>query len=310
MQKSGTTLQLLMGVIRNVTTETVPPHAPISEGDLQRLETFIERSKKLFVLTGAGVSTESGMKDYRSERVGLFATSDQRPVNYSNFLSSSEVRRRYWARNAAAWPMFKTFRPNAAHRHLASLEHRGQLHWLVTQNVDNLHLAAGSRRLTELHGTVFAVVCLQCQRILSRDTVQESISQLNPGWSATPQGFAPDADVSISQEDVRSFKAPSCEECGGILKPDVVFFGGSIPRRRVAEVNQRLAECDAMIIAGSSIETYSALRHVVQAKERGLPILILNIGRSRADSLASVIVNARVGEAFELLSLRTPIPTQ
>ena len=286
---------------RTLLSETVPPHDSIARVDVLRLEKFLEKSRRLFVITGAGVSTESGLKDYRSEQVGIFASTNHRPTIYADFLKSAEVRKRYWARNATAWPNFKSFRPNVCHRYLATLEHKERLHWLVTQNVDNLHHKAGSRRLTELHGTVFSVICLACGDMRSRNDVQEQIHELNPGWSAMPQGFAPDADVFIKEEAVKSFRTPHCIRCGGILKPDVVFFGGSVPRRRVEDITQRLHEADALMVAGSSVETYSALRYIKQAKEWGLPVLVLNIGKTRADPLADVIVRSRIGDAFTRL---------
>ena len=279
-------------------TESVPAHNPLTKIDLLRLERFVLKSQRLFVLTGAGVSTESGIKDYRSERVGLYATSNQRPTNYSDFLHSEAVRQRYWARNTTAWPFFSRFQPNISHTSLATLEHMNRLHWLVTQNVDNLHHKAGSRRLTELHGTVFAVVCLNCHLMRSRDEVQEQIHSLNPGWSATPEGFAPDADVFVAESAIERFHTPTCQRCGGILKPDVIFFGGNVPKRRVVTIASRLAESDAMMIVGSSVHTYSAYRHVKEAHDQGLPILVLNIGPTRVDSLADVIIRARTGEAL------------
>ena len=276
----------------------VPPHHSLTKIDVLRLECFLAKSQRLFVLTGAGVSTESGIKDYRSERVGLFATTDQRPTNYSEFLRSAAVRQRYWARNATAWPVFSRFQPNNSHKCLATLEHMGRLHWLVTQNVDNLHHKAGSRRLTELHGTVFAVVCLNCQLMSSRDEVQDQIHSENPGWSAKPEGFAPDADVFVAESSIKTFKTPHCRRCNGILKPDVIFFGGAVPKRRVETISTRLAESDAVMVVGSSVHTYSAFRHVKEARDRGLPILVLNIGPTRADPLASVVIRAQAGDAL------------
>ena len=289
------------GVAKYSVHSCVPNHNPLSEIDKKHLSDFFKTTEKLFVLTGAGVSTESGIKDYRSEKVGLFASSDQRPTNYGDYLSKPEVRRRYWARNTTAWPFFKSFQPNVTHSYLATLEHNNRLNWLVTQNVDSLHYKAGSRRLTELHGTVSTVICLGCKVMVSRDEVQEQIFQLNPGWSATPGSFAPDADVFVAEEAVKRFKAPHCLRCGGVLKPDVVFFGDTIPRQKVAWVSNQLAESDAMAIMGSSIETYSALRHVKQAKELGLPILMVNIGPSRATPLADIVINARTGEVSSWL---------
>ncbi len=279
----------------------VPPHHCTTSKDLQRVEQFLVTSKRLFVLTGAGVSTESGIKDYRSEGVGLYATSTTRPTNFSDFLQSAAVRQRYWARNTTAWPLFSAFRPNASHKALATLEHSGKLHWLVTQNVDSLHHKAGSRRLTELHGTMASVVCLNCHRMSPRDEVQEQIFQENPSWSAKPEGFAPDADVFVAQSYVDKFCTPACDSCGGILKPDVVFFGDTVPRQRVEEVNLRLEEADACMVIGSSVETYSSFRHVKHCKELGKPLLIINIGPTRADSLADVKVVGRCGEIFNKL---------
>lgn len=279
----------------------VPNHSAMSDSDLEALKYFIEASKRLFVLTGAGISTESGIKDYRSEGVGLYATSSQRPTTYDKFLKSAQVRQRYWARNTTAWPVFSNFTPNLSHKYLASLEHQGKLHWLVTQNVDNLHHKAGSRRLTELHGTVFSVICLDCHHMYPRPEIQEQIFRDNSGWVAQPQGFAPDADVFIDEKLVKKFCPPECARCGGVLKPDVVFFGDSVRKSRVKEISDRLMESDACLVIGSSLQTYSSLRHIKQAKELGLPLLVLNIGPTRADSLADMKINGRSGEACEWL---------
>lgn len=272
--------------------------------ELLKIEKFMLSSERLFVLTGAGTSTESGIKDYRSEGVGLYATSSSRPTNYADFLRSETVRQRYWARNTTAWPFFSSFKPNVSHKALASLEHRGRLHWLVTQNVDSLHHKAGSRRLTELHGTVASVICLNCRYMISRDELQEKIFRENPGWNAQPQGFAPDADVFVSQSEIDKFHTPLCDRCSGILKPDVVFFGDTVPRRRVEEINSRLESSDACVVVGSSVETYSSFRHIKHCKELGLPLLIINIGPTRADSLADIKVVGRSGEIFERLMNR------
>lgn len=282
----------------------VPAHKSLSEGDLQTLERFVLSSRRLFVMSGAGISTESGIKDYRSEAVGLYATSSHRPTTIADFLRSAGVRQRYWARNTTAWPVFRAFAPNVSHTFLAALEKMGRLHWLVTQNVDRLHHKAGSQRVTELHGSVFSVSCLSCRRSVSREQLQERIYQENPTWNATPEGFAPDADVFVSEEAVQTFTTPLCQRCGGDLKPDVVFFGDSVPRERVDFINSRLAEADSCLVVGSSLETYSSLRHIRHATELGLPLLILNIGHTRADALADIKVSGRCGEAFDWLSKR------
>ena len=282
--------------------ECVPAHSWLSVSDISRLEEFILSSSRLFVLTGAGVSTESGIKDYRSEGVGLYATSDQRPTNYSDFLQSASVRQRYWARNTTAWPVFFSFKPNITHKFLATLEHRDRLHWLVTQNVDSLHHKSGSRRLTELHGTVASVICLSCHFMMPRDELQEKIFRENPHWGAIkPEGLAPDADVFVDESAVRTFKTPHCDRCGGILKPDVVFFGDSVPKRRVEEISKRLEEADACMVVGSTLETYSSFRHIRHCSEMGKPLLILNIGLTRADHLANVKIVGRCGQAFQTL---------
>ena len=286
----------------------IPSHDPIPLDDLLKLERFILASRKLLVFTGAGISTESGIRDYRSEGVGIYSTTTHRPTNYSDFLKSESVRQRYWARNTTAWPVFSTFAPNTSHKFLATLEHRGRLHWLVTQNVDNLHHKAGSRRMTELHGTVFSVICLSCGDMVPRQELQERILRENEGWSATPLGFAPDADVFVSEEEVRRFATPLCEKCGGgILKPDVVFFGDTVPKRRVLDITCRIEEVDAVMTVGSTLETYSSYRHLKHAKELGVPILILNIGKTRADQLADVKIMGRCGEAFSWLMSRDSI---
>ena len=251
----------------------VPPHNSISLQDLLKVENFFLNFKRIFILTGAGISTESGIKDYRSEGVGLYAISSSRPTNYSDFLRSGAVRQRYWARNTTAWPFFSAFKPNISHKALATLEYQGRLHWLVTQNVDSLHYKAGSRRMTELHGTVSSVICLGCHRMFPREEIQEKILKENPFWSAKPEGFAPDADVFVSQTEIDKFLTPTCDHCGGVLKPDVVFFGDTVPRRRVEEVDQRLEESDACVVIGSSVETYSSFRHVRRCKELGTPYL-------------------------------------
>ena len=293
---------LRVSLMRVQLPECVPAHPWLSASDVSRLEDFILSSQRLFVLTGAGVSTESGIKDYRSEGVGLYATTSQRPTNYSEFLRSASVRQRYWARNTTAWPVFSKFKPNITHTFLATLEHRNRLHWLVTQNVDSLHHKAGSRRLSELHGTVASVICLDCHYMMPRDELQEKIFRENPHWNTIkPEGLAPDADVFINESAVRTFKTPHCDRCGGILKPDVVFFGDSVPKRRVEEISQHLEESDACMVVGSTLETYSSFRHIRHCSEIGKPVLILNIGPTRADHLADIKIVGRCGEAFQTL---------
>ena len=285
----------------NIMFKYVPKCRDVLAKELSNLKEFVAGSSKLFILTGAGVSTESGIRDYRSEGVGLFSTSNHRPVQYSDFLKKEFARQRYWARNAIGWPIFRSFQPNVTHSYLATLENQGTLHWLATQNVDNLHYNAGSRRVTELHGTAFAVVCLNCHGVISRDKMQEKIHKCNPGWDATVLEEAPDADVVISDEAVKRFVIPSCDQCDGILKPNVVFFGDTVCKRHVEMINDKINESDAFLVIGTSVETYSAFRHVQLAKNKGIPIGIINIGATRADHLADFKISSRCGYVLSSL---------
>ena len=295
-------VMLFHRLTRSFHSQYVPPHTPVSEPQMLLFEQFLAQARKLFVLTGAGVSTESGIRDYRSQNVGLYATSNHRPTNSAEFLRSAHVRRRYWARNTIAWPVFKNFTPNISHHFLADFEQKENLHWLVTQNVDRLHHKAGSKRVTELHGSMYTVSCLSCQHSQTRDELQSHILAINADWNATSQGLAPDADVFVSDEAVASFHTPTCLKCGGDLKPDVVFFGDSVPQSRVDYVNSRLVEADSCLVIGTSLFTFSALRHVKRASDLQMTIFIINIGPTRADSLQHVIrIQARCGEAFEML---------
>ncbi|NXA38012.1 SIR4 lipoamidase, partial [Eudromia elegans] len=279
----------------------VPACPPPDPAEVEELQRFVSRSRKLFVVTGAGVSTESGIPDYRSEGVGLYARTARRPVQHSDFVRSARARQRYWARNFVGWPQFCSRQPNAAHEALRDWERRGRLHWLVTQNVDALHGKAGSRRLTELHGCTHRVSCLGCGDQTSRWELQERFEALNPAWEAEALGVAPDGDVLLTDEQVRSFRVPACSKCGGILKPDVTFFGDNVSRDKVNFVHQRLAEADSMLVAGSSMQVYSGYRFALAARERRLPIAVLNIGPTRLDHFAWLKLSSRCGELLPLI---------
>ncbi|XP_007440172.1 NAD-dependent protein lipoamidase sirtuin-4, mitochondrial [Python bivittatus] len=273
----------------------VPASPPPDAVAIEKLQAFVVRCHRLFVLTGAGISTESGIPDYRSEGVGLYARSDRRPVQHTEFLRSAAARQKYWARNFVGWPQFSSHQPNVAHRALSNWERQGKLHWLVTQNVDALHTKAGSQRMTELHGCTHRVVCLSCGARVSRVQLQEHFEALNPTWTAEAHGVAPDGDVFLPEEQVRHFQVPSCSRCGGVLKPDVTFFGDNVCKEKVDFVYQRLAESDAVLVAGSSLQVFSAYKFALAARDRKLPIAIINIGPTRADSLASLKLNSRCG---------------
>lgn len=261
------------------------------------LSPFLEKSRRLVVLTGAGCSTESGIPDYRSPG-GVWAR--HKPIYFSAFVRSAEVRRFYWARSYRGWPRFDAARPNDAHRALAELERRGRVHQLITQNVDDLHQEAGSRAVVQLHGRNRIVVCLDCGGEIPREEMQERIAGLNPGWvneSLDPDeaDFAPDGDSEIAREAVGNFRVPECHRCGGVLKPAVVFFGESVPPEKVAYAMRRVDEADALLVVGSSLTVWSGFRFAKRAAERGIPIAIVNIGPTRADELAEVKIEARCG---------------
>ncbi|XP_069850907.1 NAD-dependent protein lipoamidase sirtuin-4, mitochondrial isoform X1 [Dipodomys merriami] len=240
----------------------VPPSPPLDPKKVKELQRFITLSKKLLVMTGAGISTESGIPDYRSEKVGLYARTDRRPIQHVDFVRSAPIRQRYWARNFVGWPQFSAHQPNPAHWALSNWEKRGKLHWLVTQNVDALHTKAGNQRLTELHGCMHRVLCLNCGEQTPRGLLQERFQDLNPSWSAEAQGVAPDGDVFLSEEQVQTFQVPSCVRCGGPLKPDVVFFGDTVNPDKVDFVHRRVREADSLLVVGSSLQVPDSVKVV------------------------------------------------
>jgi len=269
------------------------------------LADFIERARRLVVLTGAGCSTESGIPDYRSPGG---AWTRHKPIYYSSFVRSAEVRRFYWARSYRGWPRFAAAQPNDAHRALAALEAQGGVHQLITQNVDDLHQEAGSRAVVQLHGRNRLVVCLDCGGELSRADVQERLAALNRAWldaapwdvlRADEADFAPDGDAHLAPEVVGGFAVPECERCGGVLKPAVVFFGESVPAEKVRHSMNRVDEADALLVVGSSLTVWSGFRFVKRAFDRGLPIAIVNIGPTRGDGLATLKLEERCGLALQ-----------
>jgi NAD-dependent SIR2 family protein deacetylase len=249
------------------------------------------------VLTGAGCSTESGIPDYRSPGG---AWTRHKPIQFSAFVRSAEVRRFYWARSYRGWPRFDNARPNDAHRALAELESRGRVHQLITQNVDDLHQEAGSRAVVQLHGRNRVVVCLDCGGEFPRGQMQERIAELNADWvneSLDPDeaDFAPDGDAAVARELVGGFRVPECHRCGGVLKPAVVFFGESVPKEKVEYSMRRVDEADALLVVGSSLTVWSGFRFAKRAAERAIPIAIVNIGPTRADELATLKIEEKCG---------------
>ena len=237
------------------------------------------------VLTGAGCSTGSGIPDYRDENGKWKRTP---PVHLPDFLRDPLAAKRYWARSMAGWRSFSKARPNAVHDLLVRMERHGSAHHLITQNVDGLHQRAGATRVVDLHGRLDAVVCLDCRARSRREDLQSELEHLNPDWTYQIDQIAPDGDVDLSQVDYPRFRIVACHHCGGMLKPDVVFFGENVPRARVEFAFARVAEADALLIVGSSLMVYSGFRFARAAAEANKPIIILNRGRTRADDLATI----------------------
>ena len=269
-----------------------------------RLEDFITAHRRLFVLTGAGCSTGSGIPDYRDEQGAWKRTP---PVTYQAFVGDGITRRRYWARSLVGWPRIAQAQPNAAHRALAALEAQGRCSQLLTQNVDGLHQAAGSRAVIDLHGRLDAVVCLGCGASSSRADVQRRLAEANPAWAGLAAGAAPDGDADLEDRDFATFQVPACDACGGMLKPDVVFFGENVPRARVDAAMARLAQADGMLVVGSSLMVYSGLRFVHAAVRAQIPVAAVNLGRTRADDLLRFRMAAPCGDALRFL-LATDVP--
>jgi NAD-dependent SIR2 family protein deacetylase len=259
------------------------------------LRSWLTRHRRVFALTGAGCSTASGIPDYRDDR-GEWKR--RPPVMIQAFRSNEAVYRRYWARAYAGWPRFTAAAPGVAHRAFAAWESAGTLHQIVTQNVDGLHQRAGSRAVIDLHGRLDEVVCLGCGGRTARAALQTSIAVENPGWSAEMVS-APDGDADIADALIDTFTAPRCHVCRGLLKPDVVFFGENVPVDRYARARDALAGADALLVAGSSLMVYSGFRFVRHAHEAGLPVAIVNRGRTRGDELAGLKVSGDVGSTLE-----------
>lgn len=282
----------------------VPKHSQTRQGDIELLQEFLEPVKRLLVLTGAGISTESGIPDYRGEGVGLYATSDKRPMQHKTFMESAKARKSYWARNFVGWPRWSSLQPNAAHLALAGWERGGRLQHLVTQNVDQLHYKAGCKGVVELHGTNSMVTCMSCTYSGPRMTFQRRLESANPSWEAWSSEVKPDGDVELSAEQVAGFHVPNCPKCEeGILKPYVVFFGDNVPKPRVEAVRRHVEQSDALLVVGSSLFVFSGYRFVTQARELGLPIAILNIGATRADALATLKIEAKAGDVLPRIAL-------
>lgn len=255
-------------------------------------------------LTGAGISTDSGIPDYRGPTGA--ALRRHAPMTYLEFRRDPEARHRYWARSHAGWPLMRRARPNAGHRALAELERRGLVDGVITQNVDGLHGAAGSSRVIDLHGRLDRVVCLDCGVVVDRSEVEDALVRLNGDWRPSPVEHNPDGDVELTEEEIRAFRMVSCAICGGVLKPDVVYFGENVPRPRVSESFAWVDQARALMVLGSSLHVFSGRRFVQRASEAGIPIVIVNQGPTRADDLAAIRMDASLSEFLTQLAGETP----
>jgi NAD-dependent SIR2 family protein deacetylase len=262
------------------------------------LQDFIDRHRRLFVLTGAGCSTNSGIPDYRDANGHWKRV---QPMSYQAFMGDQAARRRYWARSMTGWRRFVRAQPNGAHRALACLEATDRSEVLLTQNVDRLHQAAGSTRVIDLHGRLDLVLCMGCERRMPRAAFQDELERLNPSWVGLDATDAPDGDADLKMVEFSSFVVPPCRHCGEVLKPDVVFFGENVPRERVDTATRHLAQADAMLVVGSSLMVYSGFRFVQAAARAGKPIAAVNLGRTRADEWLSFKVEQPCEEALAFL---------
>lgn len=250
----------------------------------ERLAEFIAAPGAMSVLTGAGLSTPSGIPDYR-DLDGKYKI--KQPIQFDEFARHAAARQRYWARSYVGWGRFGKAGPNAAHTALAKLEAAGKVRVSITQNVDGLQQRAGSQEVVELHGNLSRAICLSCRTIESRSSFQRRLRALNGNWHARVFEYKPDGDAELAEEDHTGFNVPDCSRCGGIIKPDVVMFGESVPPERVDQARASVATTERLLVVGSSLMLFSGYRFARQAHELGKPVAIVGLGKTRADSMAA-----------------------
>jgi NAD-dependent SIR2 family protein deacetylase len=264
-----------------------------------RLLAPVLAGRPIVVLTGAGVSTESGIPDYRSPEA---AARKRQPIHGPDFVRSAAVRQRYWARAMVGWERFREAKPGPAHFAIAHLESRGLVRRVVTQNVDRLHHAAGSRDVIELHGALAEVVCLACGLLEDRDAHQLRLRDANRGWEDIAGPVAPDGDAELPEDAIAGFVIPGCSRCGGVLKPRVVFFGENVARAVVDEAFASIDACAALLVAGTSLAVFSGYRFLRRAVERRIPIAIVNRGPVRGQEHAAVKIEGSTGAVLRELA--------
>ncbi|MER5634890.1 NAD-dependent protein deacetylase [Streptomyces nitrosporeus] len=283
---------------------TPPGDLPPGTTDLEPVADALDRGGVL-VLSGAGLSTESGIPDYRGEGGSL---SRHTPMTYQDFTADALARRRYWARSHLGWRTFGRARPNAGHRAVAAFGEHGLLSGVITQNVDGLHQAAGSEGVVDLHGSLDRVVCLSCGDVSRRRDLARRLEQANPGFAPVAAGINPDGDADLTDEQVGDFRVVPCTVCGGVLKPDVVFFGEAVPPPRVEHCRRLVREAASLLVLGSSLTVMSGLRFVRQAAGAGKPVLIVNQDPTRGDGHALARVALPLGSALTTVAGRLGVP--
>ncbi|MEU0221156.1 NAD-dependent protein deacetylase [Streptomyces sp. NPDC006265] len=262
------------------------------------------RTGGVLVLSGAGISTESGIPDYRGEGGSL---SRHTPMTYQDFTADAHARRRYWARSHLGWRTFGRARPNAGHQAVAAFGRHGLLSGVITQNVDGLHQAAGSEGVVELHGTLTRVLCLSCGAFSPRRELALRLEEANPAFEPVAAGINPDGDADLTGNQVEGFRVVSCTACGGTLKPDVVFFGESVPPQRVEHCRGLVRAATSVLVLGSSLTVMSGLRFVRQAAKEGKPVLIVNRDQTRGDQHALTRVSLPLGTTLSTVAHRLGI---
>jgi NAD-dependent SIR2 family protein deacetylase len=258
--------------------------------------------RRVVVLSGAGLSTESGIPDYRGPSGTLHRHT---PMTYAEFVGSEQARRRYWARSHLGWRTITAAAPNTGHRAVTTLRALGYFSGIITQNVDGLHQAAGAGGVVELHGSLNRVICLDCRRTSGREDLDTRLRAANPGFEGTATRINPDGDAELADEVVRGFRLVGCSGCeSGVLKPDVVFFGENVPPARVERCYRLIDDAGALLVLGSSLTVMSGLRFARYAATAGKPVLIVNQGETRGDPLATVRVDRPLGQALIELTER------
>jgi len=259
----------------------------------QQLTDFIHRHPRLFILTGAGCSTASGIPDYRDHN-GEWKR--QPPVQHRDFMTRHSTRQRFWARSLIGWPLMANARPNDVHKSLQRLEEKGYCRQLVTQNVDRLHQRAGQQRVIDLHGRSDQVICMSCHSLHQRDTIHQQMASENPAFAHYTATAAPDGDADLEGIDFSRFRVTDCPACGGLLKPNVVFFGDNVPKQRVFSALDSLRQADALLVVGSSLMVYSGFRFCKQAAKLNIPIAAITRGKTRADELLSLKLDGDIDQ--------------